>query len=150
MSADTALRVLVVEDEALLAMDIEAVVEDAGHQLVGEAACTRSAEALPDDTDPHLAFVDLQLAHGTNGLDVSGMIRRRWPETVVVFVTANPRLIPVDYGGPFGVIAKPFSHTGLTAALRYLNEGIIRPPPSSPLPAVLRASPGLMQRLKAA
>lgn len=140
MGDGSAMRVLVVEDEALLAMDIESVVEDEGHVLVGEAACATTAAALPDRTAPDLALVDLHLANGTSGLVVCEMIRRRWPDAVVVFVTANPQRIPHDFPGAFGVLAKPFSHAGLSASLRYLEEGIHRPPPRAGRPDILTTS----------
>lgn len=143
MTDPAPLRVLVVEDEALLALDIEGVVEDEGHTVVGEAACARSAEALPDSVDPSLALVDLQLAHGTSGLEVCEMIRRRWPSALVVFVTANPQGVPDDLAGAYGILTKPFSHQGLSDVLRYLDEGIHDPPPNTPPPPVLKTSPTL-------
>lgn len=138
--------VLIVEDEMLLAMDIEAMVEDSGHQVLAEAASLTDVEQLPDDTDPQLAFVDIHLADNTNGLDVARIIRKRWPEALVIFVTANVSKIPPDFCGAHGVIAKPFSHSGVVNALRYLAEGVFDPPPHIPLPASLLASPHLKTR----
>lgn len=134
-------RVLIVEDEALLAMDIEALVEDAGHQVVGEAASLREVEELGDEAAPDLAFVDIQLAQQSSGLDAARLIHARWARAAVVFVTANPKKIPEDFAGAHGVIPKPFSRAGLTAALRYIEEGLSDPPPTSPLPASFIASP---------
>lgn len=134
-------RVLIVEDEALLAMDIEALVEDAGHTVVGEAASLHEVEALSIEAAPDLAFVDLQLAHNTNGLDTARLIHARWAQAAVIFVTANPKKIPDDFAGAHGVIPKPFSRAGLTAALRYIEEGLSDPPPTSPMPASFIASP---------
>ena len=88
------LNVLIVEDEALLAMDIEAMIEDSGHKVVGEAASLFDVEDLAADLCPDLAFVDIQLAKGTSGLDVCAVIRERWSKALVVFVTANPLKIP--------------------------------------------------------
>jgi CheY-like chemotaxis protein len=135
------LSVLIVEDEALLAMDIEAVVEDAGHKVVAEAASLYDVEDLATDLLPDLAFVDIQLAKGTSGLDVCALIRERWPVTLVVFVTANPLKIPADYAGGHGVIPKPFSRNGLLSAMRYIEEGVRTPPPVLPQPASFTAAP---------
>ncbi len=134
-------RVLIVEDEALLAMDIEALVEDAGHRVVGEAASVDEVENLPQSAAPDLAFVDLQLAFGSNGLDAAKLIHQRWSDAAVIFVTANPKKIPEDFAGAHGVIPKPFSRAGLTSALRYIEEGLVAPPPTSPMPASFIASP---------
>ncbi|MCW1432241.1 response regulator [Novosphingobium sp. JCM 18896] len=135
------LDVLIVEDEALLVMDIEDMISDAGHNVVSDGASLYDVEALPDDLDPDLAFVDLQLARGTSGLDVCRLIRTRWPKTFVVFVTANPKKIPEDFCGAHGVIPKPFSRNGLLSAMRYIEEGVCDPPPTSPAPASFVASP---------
>lgn len=134
------LRFLVVEDEALLAMDIGMLIEDLGHVVVAEAACLRELENVTGSIDPHVAFVDLQLAEGSNGLDVCRHIRRHWAEAIVVFVTANPKKIPADYAGGHGVIAKPFSRNGLLSAMRYLTEGVCEPPPALPKPPEFTAS----------
>ena len=143
MASNAPLRVLIVEDEALLAMDIETMVEDAGHRVVGEAASLYDVEAMRDDVAPDVAFVDIQLARGTSGLDVSRLIRRRWATAMVVFVTANPLKIPEDYAGAHGVIPKPFSRNGLISAMRYIEEGVFDPPPVSPRPASFIPAPGL-------
>jgi CheY-like chemotaxis protein len=137
------LDVLVVEDEALLAMDIESMIEDAGHHVVAEAASLDDVAILDTELSPHIALVDIQLAKGTSGLDVCGLIRRRWSQTIVVFVTANARKVPDDYAGAHGVIAKPFSRTGLTSALHYIARGVCDPPPGAPRPASFQASPAL-------
>jgi CheY-like chemotaxis protein len=142
---ERSLAVLVVEDEALLAMDIEAMIEDAGHRVVAEGASLYDVVALEETLHPDLAFVDLQLAKGTNGLEVCAVIRRRWPDTMIVFLTANPLKIPADYAGAHGVIAKPFSRTGLLSAMRYIAEAVIAPPPASAKPSSFVAAPALAE-----
>jgi CheY-like chemotaxis protein len=123
------LKILIVEDEPLLVMDVELMVEDSGHDVVGDAASLHEVEDLTIAA-PDLVFVDMQLAKGSSGLDVSALVQTRWPEALIVYVTANPRMIPDDFAGGHGVIAKPFSRSGFMAAMRYLEEGIIAPPPS--------------------
>ncbi len=141
-----ALTFLIVEDEALLAMDIEAMVEDCGHRVVGEAASLAEVEALDPVLAPDVALVDVQLARGSSGLDVAALIRTRWHATVIVFVTANPKKLPEDFAGAHGVIAKPFSRTGLKSALHYIEEGVTDPPPASTAPASFRAAPAIHAR----
>lgn len=138
-----AMQVLIVEDEMLLAMDIEAIVEDSGHNVVAGAASVDEVDALPDDINPQLAFVDLHLAHGSDGLEVSQIIQIRWPGALIVFVTANVSRIPADFAGAHGVIAKPFSHAGVVNAINYLADGVFNPPPGIPLPASFTPSPHL-------
>lgn len=140
------LRILIVEDEMLLTMDLEAIVASCGHEVVGEAVCLHSAEALRDDTDPDIAFVDVRLARGTNGLDVSEMIQRRWGQSIIIFVTGNPKSIPEDFAGAHGVIAKPFSNAAMTAMIHYLEEGVCAPPPTAIPPQSFVAAPTLIEK----
>lgn len=141
-----AMSVLIVEDEMLLAMDIEAMVEDSGHHVLAEAASLEDVEALSPALQPQLAFVDLHLAHGSDGLQVSRLIQQRWPNAVIIFVTANVAKIPQDFSGAHGVIAKPFSHAGVVSAIRYLAQGVFNPPPSLPAPSSLVTSANLHRR----
>lgn len=140
-----ALGILIVEDEALLAMDLETMVSDCGHAVVGEAASLQELQALTIDA-PDIAFVDMQLAKGSNGLDVATLIQERWASAVIVFVTANPRKIPEDFAGAHGVIPKPFSRNGLVSAMRYIAEGVCTPPPAAPMPPSFIAAPNIATR----
>ena len=135
------LNVLIVEDEALLAIDIEAMVEDCGHRILAEAATLAEVMSLPSSPSPDVAFVDIHLAEGDNGLDVSAVIQQRWHGTVIVFVTANPKRIPADFAGAHGVISKPFSRSGLTSAMNYIEEGVCAPPPTASVPVSFTPSP---------
>lgn len=140
------MEVLIVEDEMLLAMDIEAMVEDCGHRVLAEATSLSDVIALPDSIRPQLAFVDLHLADDSNGLEVSRIIQQRWPDALIVYMTANVARIPFDFAGAHGVIAKPFSHSGVINAIKYLAEGVFAPPPNIPQPASFVPSPHLQRR----
>ena len=135
------LDVLIVEDEALLAMDIESMILDSGHNVMGEASCLREVIAMPVNRPPHIAFVDIQLDEGSTGLEVCALIRAQWADTAVIFLTANPKKIPGDFCGAYGVIPKPFSRSGLMSAMRYIQEGVCDPPPISPQPSSFCPSP---------
>lgn len=139
----TPLNILIIEDEAILVMDMESVIEDTGHNVVADVASVTELQKLQPSKTPDLAFVDIQLAQNTNGLDASNLVRERWSNTAIVFVTANPGKIPVGHAGAHGVIAKPFTRNGLIAALEYLSEGISSPPPTKSQPASFVAFPGL-------
>lgn len=140
------MEVLIIEDEMLLAMDMEAMVEDSGHHVLAAAASLAEVEALPGDINPQLAFVDLHLAHDSSGLDVCRLIRQRWPDSLIVLVTANVSKIPPDFSGAHGVIAKPISRAGVVNAIRYLAQGVFDPPPAISRPASFTPSPHLQER----
>lgn len=137
------LHVLVVEDEGLIAMEIAMMLEDAGHEVIGEAACFDEVMGFDARITVDLALVDVRLAHGTSGIDAVSHIRRCWPDAILVFVTTNPKKLLPDFGGAHGVIAKPFSTAGFLSAIHYLEEGITGPPPVSRCPSALLESPGL-------
>lgn len=134
------LKILVVEDEALLAMELESLIEEAGHTVVGWAASAAEARELVDTLDADLAFVDIHLIDGPTGLDVAAYIKEKKP-TTVVFLTANPKRIPEDFAGACGVIAKPYTTAGLLNALLFLQQGIRKPPPQADRPAGFTLSP---------
>ena len=135
------LSILLVEDEALVAMHLEAIIEEAGHHAAGWATSASEAEtivkALPKR--PDLAFVDVRLADDSLGTDVAERLRQR--DIAVVFMTANPKRLREDMNGAIGVVAKPYSSTSVRAVLHYLHRGMRSPPPASALPVGLRLSP---------
>lgn len=133
MSMDP-LKILIIEDEALLAMELEGLIEDAGHKVAGWATNEAEARHLIDSVEADLAFVDIHLSDGPTGVDVARYIADR-NASMVVFMTANSKRIPESFEGAVGVIAKPYTMNGLMAALRYLQEGVRTPPPSSTRPA---------------
>jgi DNA-binding response OmpR family regulator len=134
------LKILIVEDEALLAMELEALVEEAGHKVVGWATSSDEAKALADSTEAEIAFVDIHLIDGPTGVDVAKYIDGQ-KRSMVVFMTANAKRIPEHFAGAVGVISKPYTTSGLVSALGYLEEGVRRPPPRSQLPSGFTLSP---------
>jgi len=133
-------KVLIVEDEALIAMELEGLVEDAGHEVAGWATTLSEAKELIVKTRPDVAFVDLQLADGHTGMDIARFINANH-SSVVVFMTANPGWLPDDFLGAVGVMSKPYTMNGVLGALRYLHEGIRKPPPVSQRPSGFTLAP---------
>ncbi|NAZ38150.1 response regulator [Rubellimicrobium sp. CFH 75288] len=133
MSRPAPLRVLVVEDEALLAFALQEELEEAGHEVVGRAATSAEAIGLARQARPDLALVDVHLLDGPTGVEAGRAIGEAG--TVVLFMTANVKRIPADFAGAAGVIAKPYSASGLASALAFvgaaLDGGATPPPPWS-------------------
>lgn len=129
MTSTRPLNVMIIEDEALLALDLELVIQEAGHRIVGSAMSSAEAQAMIAGCAPDLAFVDVHLADGPTGVEVARALSAAGVPTVV-FMTANAKRLPEDYAGAVGVIAKPYTRNGLLAAIDYL-EGWVRDPPSS-------------------
>ena len=139
------LRVLLVEDEALILMQLEALVEDAGHVVVGTAMRCAEAIALAREVRPDLAFVDLNLCDGESGFVVAHALGEL-DGLMVVFVTANPLRVSEDFGGAAGVIAKPFTRAVVSHGIAYLEECVRRPPPVTPLPSGMRMAAPYLPR----
>lgn len=119
MSKVKPLRILIVEDEFLIALELESLLQDAGHDVVGIAASSKEAVALGREHSPDLAFVDIHLADGLTGIDVARELSNRQHVTVL-FMTANAKRIPEDCAGARGVIAKPYTERGVKEALAYV------------------------------
>ena len=141
MNGHPPLSILVVEDQALLAMELQYLIEDAGHSVVGWACCFDEAAAVVEAVraPPDLAFVDIHLADGVTGTAIAAHLQARG--VAVVYMTANAMRIPADFAGAVGVMAKPYTSTSVLAALDFLHLGMRDPPPTLALPAGLRLSP---------
>jgi two-component system, response regulator PdtaR len=142
-----ALRVLIVEDEVLIALELEDMLSEAGYVPVGIAATASEAVRLGHDLKPDVALVDIHLADGSTGVDVARSLGGS-DETAVVFMTANGRRIPPDFAGAVGAIGKPYSERSVTSALSYFagrRDGRIAPSAAPPdglvLSPRLRAAP---------
>jgi len=72
------MRILIVEDEALIAMVLADSLESAGHLVVGPASTMAEALALCEAMPPELALLDFNLADGSNGVDVARALLGRW------------------------------------------------------------------------
>ncbi|MDP4002606.1 response regulator [Methylobacterium sp. NEAU K] len=118
---DAALRILVVEDEALIALELECLLDDLGHVTVGVAATAAEAIAMGRSTAPDVAFVDIHLVDGPTGIEVARVLSAD-PRTTVVFMTANAKRIPDDFAGAIGVIAKPYSERVVASTLDFVAD----------------------------
>jgi two-component system, response regulator PdtaR len=115
----TGRRILIVEDEMFVAMDIELVVGRAGHQAVGFAGTAERAIALAGELDPDLILMDIRLRGERDGVDAAIEIRQRFdiPSLIIsAFSDAQTR----ERAGPaqvLGFISKPFDRARLEIAL---------------------------------
>ena len=134
------MRVLLVEDDGLILMQMEAMVEDAGHLVAGTAMRTAEAVDLAREARPDLALVDRNLGGGDSGIDVAkALLAQR--DVMVVFVTGD-RLAPGDdLAGAAGVIAKPFTRAVIANGIPYLEACLRDPPPRLALPPGMRMAP---------
>ncbi len=111
-------RILIIEDEALVAMELRFVLEDLGHEVVGTAADAKSARALAAETDIDLALVDIHLSDGPTGVALGRELGQDLGITVL-FMTANPGMVREGVAGTVGVLSKPSDERAVQTAVDY-------------------------------
>jgi two-component system, response regulator PdtaR len=109
-------RILIVEDEMLVAMELESILEDLGHEPVGIAPDLQTAEAFTE-SPIDLALVDLNLRDGLTGPEIGKRLCTRG--VGVLFITANPRVLGDGIAGTIGVLTKPTDEATVRAAVDY-------------------------------
>jgi DNA-binding response OmpR family regulator len=110
-------RILIVEDEMLVAMELEAILVDLGYVSVGIAPDMTTALDL-GTLKPDLALVDLNLRDGLTGPEIGKRLSNQHDATVL-FITANPRILGNGVAGTIGVLTKPTDLEVVAAAVEY-------------------------------
>ncbi|GHC76598.1 response regulator [Limoniibacter endophyticus] len=109
ISQQMATDVLIIEDEPLIAMEIEEMVTSLGHTVVGIARTHKEATELFRKTQPHMVLADIQLADGSSGIDAVNEILEA-SQLPVIFITAFPeRLLTGRRPEPAFLVTKPFN-----------------------------------------
>ena len=125
MSEQTA-KILIVEDEQIVAVDIETQLERLGYRVAGTAASGEEALAMAAELEPDLVLMDVHIEGPIDGIEVARRIRRA-REVPVVFLTAFTdveTLRRAKMVEPYGYIVKPFDQRDLDAAVQIaLHKG---------------------------
>jgi CheY-like chemotaxis protein len=109
--------VLIIEDEPIIAMDIETIVRDLGHNVTGVAVTRDEAVAQARSNPPGLVLADIQLADDSSGIDAVKDILAEF-SVPVIFITAFPeRLLTGTRPEPTFLITKPFQRSTVKAAI---------------------------------
>ncbi|MDB5591090.1 response regulator [Enterovirga sp.] len=117
LAADIATAIMIIEDEPLIAMDLEALVEGLGHNVTGVARTRTEAVELASKNRPGLILADIQLADGSSGLDAVNDLLATF-EVPVIFITAYPeRFLTGERPEPAFLIAKPFQPANVSAVI---------------------------------
>ena len=108
--------ILIVEDEYLIALEMQCNLEDCGYHVAGIAADLASA-VEHSDQKLDLALVDLNLRDGLTGPEIGRLLAEHG--VTVLFVTANPALLGSGIAGAVGVLTKPTDKDTLRNAVAY-------------------------------
>ena len=115
LAAQLATDVLIIEDEALIALDLEALVENLGHKVIGVARTRTEAVTIARTKSPGLILADIQLADGSSGLDAVDDLLNTF-EVPVIFITAYPeRFLTGERPEPAFLVSKPYQPATVSA-----------------------------------
>ena len=112
------MRILIVEDEPLIALDIEGIVTGAGHEAIGKVATGSDAIGLAEQQRPDVVLMDIGLAGDMNGIDAAKTILDRCAiRSLFVSAVSSQSRDGADVARPFGFLLKPVDAAQLTRAL---------------------------------
>lgn len=115
--ASVRVPVLIIEDDALIAMGLEELLAEHGYEVCGVARTSDEAVALAQVRQPGLLLADVQLAQGTSGIDAVNAIADRL-DIPAIFVTAYPELLLTgETAEPTYLISKPYDAATLRVAI---------------------------------
>nr|WP_316656208.1 response regulator [uncultured Gellertiella sp.] len=130
ISGQIATDIMIIEDEPLIAMDIEQMLQELGHYVTGIARTHREAVELFKKTKPKMVLADIQLADGSSGLDAIADILKE-VSIPVIFITAFPeRLLTGERPEPTFLVTKPFNPDVVKAMISqalFFNASVSNP-----------------------
>lgn len=113
------LRVMIIEDETLVGKQIGYIVEQLGHQVVGQAANPGEAVALYREQRPDLVLVDIKLGERGDGINLAAdlMKERRCPMVIMTAYKDSELIRRASAAGVYGYLCKPVEAKPLEAAI---------------------------------
>src|SRR5919206_4404630 len=120
------MRILIVEDELIIAIDLEETLSEEGHQVAGIARESKTALGLAQHLKPDLALVDMHLVDGDTGPEIARHLKDMG--IPVLFMTANASALPDGMAGALGVIPKPVATHVLKGAVKWVGDRDLDPP----------------------
>ena len=114
------MQILVVEDDAVLAMACAMALEDAGHTVVGPVHETESFLAIPGFDGIDLALLDINLAGGNEGLELASQLRQH--RVPVLFVSGQLGAARDNADLALGLLRKPYDVEDLLDSIAYLQD----------------------------
>src|ERR671939_302534 len=120
------MRILIVEDELVIAIDLEETLSEEGYQVAGIARESKTALGLAQRLRPDLALVDVHLVDGDTGPEIARHLKEMG--IPVLFMTANASTLPDGMAGALGAIPKPVAPHVLKRAIRWATNRDVDPP----------------------
>jgi two-component system, response regulator PdtaR len=123
-------RILIVEDEFIVALNLRHIVSNMGFDVIGIAPDAATAERLALEK-PDLALVDLNLRDGHTGPQIGAKLSATYG-TSVLFLTANASQLGSGVAGTVGVVSKPVDEDSIEEVLEFLVKYRVGQPVSPP------------------
>lgn len=118
LEASSTGKIMIIEDESLIAMDLENMVASMGHDVTGIARTHKAAVTLAGQDAPDLILADIHLADSSSGIDAVKEILGDLGDRPVIFITAYPeRLLTGERYEPAFMIAKPYTEEQVKVAV---------------------------------
>jgi DNA-binding NarL/FixJ family response regulator len=105
-------RILIVEDEALVAMDLQDDLEEEGYEVLGICPTAASAVERAIQTRPDVVLMDVRLRGEGDGVDAASAIEREIPEVRIIFVTGSREpatTARIEKDHPAAILYKPLA-----------------------------------------
>ena len=117
--SQTQLKIAIVEDEGLIAADLESRLLRAGYAVAGAADSAQTAMELIERTSPDLVLMDIRLKGPEDGIAVAGWVRERFGIPVVYLTASDDRetLKRAERSQPSGYVKKPIATASLRSAI---------------------------------
>jgi len=108
ISEQRSTKVLIIEDEPIISLDLQSIVREMGHEVAATATTRDEAVRAARQSTPGLVLADIKLADGSSGIDAVRQILSELP-VPIIFVTAYPeRLLTGERPEPTFLVTKPF------------------------------------------
>ncbi len=124
------LTILVVEDEAIIRLQIATLLESWGHNVLVAEDAAEAMALIDAGHRPDVALLDIELGAGQDGVSISTRLREKWgiPSIFASGNLQNEILMRAIRTGPLNLLRKPFTETHLRRALELAKEALVEAP----------------------
>ena len=115
------IRVLVVEDETFIRMDVVEMLRAAGFDILEATNADEAIQMLERHFDIRLMFTDIDMPGSTNGLKLAGTVSDRWPPVRIIATSGHFKIQDGDLPADARFIPKPYQPAQIISAVRELT-----------------------------
>ncbi|QDM15425.1 response regulator [Tardiphaga sp. vice352] len=121
-SSASPIRILVVEDEMVIRMDVVEMLDAAGFDIFEATNADEAIQMLERNSDIRLVFTDIDMPGSMNGLKLAATVRDRWPPIRIIATSGHFKVRAGDLPADARFIAKPYQAAQIISAVRELTS----------------------------